>query len=125
MTTSTGTGTDKVWAAIDEEKRRDRFIRRVSVTAWTVTFVLILLLAILVGVSEAQMVKAVLAGDLPWMTVLGVAMPLIIVLGIVALLIATLSTVGIFLRMRTTTLSEIQLRLAALEEMLSARGDGR
>ena len=123
MTTNPQASTDRVWAAIDQEKRRDRLIRRISVAAWTATFVLILLLALLVGVSEAQMIKAVLAGQLPWMTVLGIAMPLIIVLGIVSLLIATLSTVGIFLRMRTTTLSEIQLRLAALETMLSSRGD--
>ncbi len=52
-------------------------------------------------------------------------MPFIMVLGVVALLIAVLSTVGIFLRMRTTTLSEIQLRLAALERMLAAKGDGQ
>lgn len=123
MTTNPQASTDRVWAAIDQEKRRDRTIRRISVAAWTVTFVLILLLAVLVGVSEAQMVKAVLAGQLPWMTVLGIAMPLIIVLGIVSLLIATLSTIGIFLRMRTTTLNEIQLRLAALETALSGRED--
>ncbi|MGE5101598.1 MAG: hypothetical protein ACM3SX_16575 [Deltaproteobacteria bacterium] len=123
MTRTDSSSGNTVWSAIDDEKRRDRFIRRVSIAAWSVTFLLILLLAVLVGISEAQMVKAVLAGALPWMTVLGVAMPLIIVLGIVSLLIATLSTVGVFLRMRTTTLSEIQLRLAALEQMLASRGD--
>jgi hypothetical protein len=39
------------------------------------------------------------------------------------LVVATLSTIGIFLRMRTATLSEIQLRLAALESMLAAEPD--
>ena len=39
------------------------------------------------------------------------------------LLFVALSTVGVFLRQRTASLSEIQLRLAALEEMLGARGD--
>jgi hypothetical protein len=36
-----------------------------------------------------------------------------------SLLVAGLSTVGIFLRLRTARLAEIQLRLAALEEMLA------
>jgi uncharacterized BrkB/YihY/UPF0761 family membrane protein len=125
MTSIDSSDGNKLWAAIDDEKRRDRFIRRISIAAWSVTLLLILLLAILVCISEAQMVKAVLAGELPWMTVLGVAMPLIIVLGIVSLLIATLSTVGVFLRMRTTTLGEIQLRLAALEQILASRGDAQ
>jgi hypothetical protein len=38
-------------------------------------------------------------------------------------LIATLSTIGIFLRLRTSSLAEIQLRLAALEAMLSSPQD--
>lgn len=123
MTSSTVAGDHRIWSAIDEEKRRDRLIRRVCVAAWSVTFGLMLLLGILAGLSAAQMVRAVLAGQLPWMSVLGVATPFIIVLGIVSLLIATLSTVGIFLRMRTTTLSEVQQRLAALEQALVSRGD--
>jgi len=36
-------------------------------------------------------------------------------------LIATLSTIGIFLRLRTASLIEIQLRLAALEEILTRK----
>ena len=119
MNTNAMGSTDGVWASIENEKRRDRFIRRVSVAAWSFTFFLLLVLGALVGVSEAQMVKAVLAGELPWMTVMGIALPFIVVVGIVSLLIATLSTVGVFLRMRTTTLSEIQLRLSALEGMMS------
>ena len=42
-----------------------------------------------------------------------------LVLMIPSTLIATLSTVGIFLRLRTASLQEIQLRLAALEAMLT------
>jgi len=45
------------------------------------------------------------------------------VLWTLCLLIAALSTVGVFLRQRTASLAEIQLRLAALEDMLGARGD--
>lgn len=125
MTAAPDPRSEKILAAIELDRRRDRFIRRVSVTAWSVTFFLLLLLGVLVAAAEMQFIKAALAGTLPWMTVIGPAMPLIIVVGVVSLLIATLSTVGIFLRMRTTTLSEIQQRLAALEEVLASRGDAR
>ena len=50
-------------------------------------------------------------------------MPLFTTLLMLSVLIATLSTVAIFLRLRTATLSEIQLRLAALEDMLASRPD--
>jgi hypothetical protein len=49
-------------------------------------------------------------------------MPLFDVLWKLSLLVAGLSTVGIFLRLRTASLSEIQLRLAALEELVAAHG---
>ena len=42
-----------------------------------------------------------------------------------SVLIATLATVAVFLRLRTASLSEIQLRLAALEEMLADERRGR
>lgn len=48
-------------------------------------------------------------------------MPLVIALGILSVLIATVSTIGMFVRMRTASLHEIQLRLAALEEMIVSR----
>jgi len=57
------------------------------------------------------------------MTVAGMAMPLIGVLWTLSLLVSALTTVGVFLRLRTASLSEIQLRLAALEEMLTAQSD--
>jgi hypothetical protein len=108
---------------IEKEKRRDRFIRRVSFTAWTVTFLIAVVFTVLVGAQVAQMAKAARVGAAPWSEVFGTALPLVIVLGFLSLLVATLSTVGIFLRLRTASLAEIQLRLAALEEMLAARGD--
>jgi hypothetical protein len=42
-----------------------------------------------------------------------------------SVLIATLSTVAVFLRLRTSSLAETQLRLAALEDMLTAQPDER
>ena len=121
---TTNSASEKVWAAIDEEKRRDRFVRRISYTAWTATTVCVLLLGVAYGISVAQMVRMIGVGAVSWLVLLGVATRIFIVLGVISLLVATLSTVGIFLRMRTTSLAEIQLRLAALEEMLAGRTDG-
>jgi hypothetical protein len=119
------TASEKVWAAIDEEKRRDRFIRRVCKSAWIVTFVAVLLLGAIYGVLIAQMVKLMGVGAVTWLAVASAATRVFIVVGILSVLVATLSTVGIFLRMRTTSLTEIQLRLAALEEMVSGHAGGQ
>lgn len=97
--------------------------RVVSVTAWTVTFVIALIFTIMIGSNVAGMARAAQVGAVSWSAVVGVAIPPIIVLGFLSLLIATLSTVGIFLRLRTASLAEIQLRLAALEDMLSSGTD--
>jgi uncharacterized PurR-regulated membrane protein YhhQ (DUF165 family) len=112
-------------ALIDRDKRMDRFIRRVATAAWSVTFLIALLLTVMTGIQVAQFVPGASAGEVPWMVVIGLSMPLIIVLGFLAVLIATLSTVGIFLRLRTSSLSEIQMRLAALEEMLADERRGQ
>lgn len=124
MTTSADAGAANVWAAIEEEKQRDRFVRRVSATAWIVTFLLVVVVGAMVGATVVHVWKLVQVGAAPWSAVYDVAMPFLIVAGVVSLLVASLSTVGVFLRMRTTTLSEIQLRLATLERMLAARPDG-
>jgi fumarate reductase subunit C len=123
MTAAGTPGAAQVWAAIENEKRRDRFIRRVATAAWSVTFALLLVLGVFAGLSVREMVRAAMVGVLPWMSVFGAALPFVVVCGVVSLLIATLGTVGVFLRMRMTTLSEVQARLAALEQMLASRGD--
>ena len=112
-------------ALIENERRRDRFIRRVSIIAWSVTFALVLLVAALVGVQVYDMTRLARVGAVQWSTVLGSAMPLIDVLWKLSLLVAGVSTVGIFLRLRTASLAEIQLRLAALEAMLASKPDVR
>jgi hypothetical protein len=121
MTTQDTSASGRVWEAIENEKRRDRFIKRVSVTAWTVTFGLVAILTVMVGFQVAQMARGAMVGALPWISVIGIAMPLVIVLGLLSVLIAALSTIGIFLRMRTASLAEIQLRLAALEDMIASK----
>ena len=119
---TTNPGSDTAWAIIENERRRDRFIRRVNVAAWTVTFVLVLFIAGLVGLQ----LFAITGGSenaFGWLMVAGSMMPLIDVLWKLSLLVAGLSTVGIFLRLRTASLTEIQLRLAALEQILKSRPD--
>jgi len=114
---------DEASALIENERRRDRFIRRVSIIAWSVTFLLVLVVAALVGVQVTQMARLASVGAVPWSTVVGSAMPLLDVLWKLSLLVAGLSTIGIFLRLRTASLTEIQVRLAALEAMLAAKPD--
>jgi len=113
--------TEQAWAMIETERRRDRFIRRVCVAAWTATFVVALLFAVFIAVPVVNMIRMAQVGAVPWSAAFGAAMPFLGVLWTLTLLVAALSTVGVFLRQRTASLAEIQLRLAALEEMLAAR----
>jgi hypothetical protein len=119
MSKPNDSASNRVWEAIESEKRRDRFVRRVSVIAWSVTGLLVIVLALMTGMQVYQMARGAMLGALPWMSVVGVAMPLVIVLGILSVIIATVATVGVFLRLRTASLTEIQLRLAALEDILT------
>jgi uncharacterized BrkB/YihY/UPF0761 family membrane protein len=111
----------EAWTLIEEEKRRDRLIKRISVIAWTVTFIVVLIIGIGVGYNVSQLLKLLPMNSASWTAVIWAAMPLIVIIGALSLLIATLSTVGVFLRLRTASLAEIQLRLAALEDMLAER----
>ncbi len=126
MATHARAGDEQVWAQIEREKRIDKRLRRISIAAWTFTLLLTLAFAVVTGL-QATRVMAQFTRIAPndFGTILTAAMmarellPLVIVLGILSTLIATLSTVGIFLRLRTASLHEIQLRLAALEAMLT------
>ena len=122
-------GREAVFRAIDREKRRDRLLRRTSVVAWSLTILILLLFAAYMLMRIVRVQRLVEVGvALPGATY-DAALPLLIVIGLFALLVATLSTIGIFLRLRTASLSEIQHRLASLEEMVRAqhadRGDIR
>ena len=114
--------TSSAMTLVENERRRDRFIRRVNVIAWSVSLALVLVIGILVALQISQFVGGAVKGEVPWMILIGSAMPLIDVLWKLSLLIATLSTVAIFVRLRTSSLAEIQLRLAALEEMIASAG---
>lgn len=114
--------TAQALALIETEKRRDRLIRRVCIIAWSVTFGIVLAFAGLTIPAFIQMLRMSMTGGMPWIAVVGTAWPLIASILMLSVLVATLSTVGVFLRFRTASLAEIQMRLAALEEMLAARG---
>jgi hypothetical protein len=113
------------WAAIEKEKRFDRFVRKACIAAWAVTLGLLIVFGIGSAAAAVQMMRMLAGKGFPWMTLIGPAMPFLGALWTVCLLVATLTTVGVFLRLRTSSLSEIQLRLAALEEMLTARNESR
>jgi hypothetical protein len=121
--TTTSSNAERVWTAIEQDKRRDRRLRLISAVAWTVTIVLVLAFAALTAFQAAEMMRAVDAGVLPLTAVVGSFIPLILVMGLLSVLVATLSTIGIFLRLRTASLNEIQLRLAGLEETMRGLGD--
>lgn len=108
-----------VWVLIDREARRDRRLRRVSAVAWSATFIVLIGFAAIIAGRVATTMRQVEVGMAPARAVWEAVMPLVAVVGTVSLLIAVLSTVGIFLRLRTASLHEIQIRLSALESMLT------
>jgi hypothetical protein len=113
----------EAWAMIDKERRRDRFVRMVSIVAWAVTVGVVLIYGALTAVRVSRVAKLVAVGVMERMATFDAMMPFIAVVGILSLLIAVLATVGMFLRLRTASLAEIQLRLAALESLLASRSD--
>ena len=47
--TTPNAASSEAWTLIEKEKRRDRFIRRVSIAAWTVTFLILLVFTVMIG----------------------------------------------------------------------------
>ena len=106
---------------VERERRRDRTIRRLSIVAWAVTFVAVVLFAGIVVLRLIHIAQLVSVGIVRQQALWQAAVPLIAVLGVLSLLVAVLATVGVFLRLRTASLVEIQLRLAALEAIIAER----
>jgi hypothetical protein len=125
MTPVTSSASEQAWAMVDQEKRRERSLRRINILAWTVTFVVVAFFGVISIWQVIELMNSPLFsamdGIFPTSAFFGALYPLLIVLGGLAVLIATLSTIGIFLRLRTASLIEIQLRLAALEEILTRK----
>lgn len=107
-----------LWAKIEQEKRTDNLIRRVSKGSWLVTFVFLLGFAGLAGYETYIALDRYRMGAVSIQNIFDALIPFIAVVGGICLVIAILSTVAVFLRLRTSSLSEIQLRLTALEEMI-------
>ncbi|MGH7668649.1 MAG: hypothetical protein ACRENQ_04075 [Gemmatimonadaceae bacterium] len=123
MTGPINPSSNAAWQAIDQSKQFDRFVRRACIGAWTAAFIAVLVYAVLVVAQVVQMARMASVGVVGNLMTLAAATPLIFVVGVISLLIATLTTVGIFMRQRTASLAEIQLRLAALEDMLGNEGN--
>lgn len=112
---------EAVWGDIEREKQRDRLIRRATIVAWSVTGVVLIILAVFIGINVAHVARLAKVGIVAPGSVLDAVMPLVIVVGTVSLLVAVLTTIGVFLRLRTSSLAEIQYRLASLESAILDR----
>jgi hypothetical protein len=124
MNTTTGNSTtDRTWALIDEEKRRDQSLRKIAKTAWIVAVTVVVVYGTVTAIQVWEMMQGFLGGMLPMSTAAAMATPFLISLGLLSVLVATVTTIGTFMRLRTTSLHEIQLRLAAIEEMIATRSE--
>ena len=123
MSTDVSPASERVWSVIEREKRRDKLVRRVSVAAWSVTGVAVMVFGAVTAVEVWAIARHAMVGAAPWGVVFRSTIPFVGVVGTLSLLIAVISTVGIFLRLRTASLSEIQMRLAGLEEMIASHLD--
>jgi hypothetical protein len=123
MSTDVSPASERVWSVIEREKRRDKLVRRVSVAAWSVTGGAVMVFGAVTAVEVWAIARHAMEGMAPWGVVFRSTIPFVGVVGTLSLLIAVISTVGIFLRLRTASLSEIQMRLAGLEEMIASHLD--
>ncbi len=115
----------RAWSRIEAEQRGDRLFRRLTVVGWSATGLVVVLL---VGFGIAQFrfaVQFASGGAAPLGALLGGLVPVILAVGAFCALGATLATIGLFLRMRSASLHEIQLRLAALEDLLTQSAQPR
>jgi Na+/proline symporter len=121
MTQQTGAGLEAGWALVERERRMDRRVRILCGIAWGITFAFAGGYAVLIGQEVFSALRRQAAGLVTPDAVWAAVTPLVVALGMLAMLVAALSTVGVFLRSRAASLSEIQLRLAALETLASQK----
>lgn len=115
---------DALHAIIDGETKRDRLARRVSIIAWSVTFLVLIGFGAVIGQQVARAWRLTRVGVLPHGAVVEGLVPLFVVVGTTSLLLALVSTAAVFLRQRTASLADIQLRLATLEAMIGGDREG-
>ena len=116
-----GSATSRAWEVVENEKERNRLLARASVIAWSIALGVAAVYAILSVVEIVNIAEINLGYGVPIIEILPMVRPTVGVLGAMILVIAVLGSAALFLRMRTVSLNELQLRLAALEDVLIAR----
>jgi hypothetical protein len=114
---------DEVWAWVEGERRADLRLRKISFSAWVAMFVAVVVyctfaVARLLRIALPYISEGMATRDLMLVFINGLT-PVVIAIGAFSALAAAFSTVGVFLRLRTASLSEIQMRLASLEHLLT------
>ena len=107
----------EIWDLVQGEKKRDQKVVLLSKIAWSVTGIAVLMFGAIQFSHFLQYLELIALGTGSMDQLWAQLTPLVAVIGIIGLIIAILATVGIFLRLRTSSLHEIQVRLAALEQM--------
>lgn len=111
---------DPVWAMIEREKKRDRFIKIVNRGAWSVTLIVLSIFLIFTVRDYLQMQELYNKGVVSQESVMDTVVPFLVILGSLSLIVGILATIGTFLRLRTTSMLEIQQRLANLEQIVTS-----
>ncbi len=125
MTDQMETPMSRAWSRIEAEQRSDRLFRRLTIIGWTATGLVVILLVVF-GITQLRAAMQMAGGGIaPLGALLGSLVPVVLAVGAFCALAATLATIGLFLRMRSASLHEIQLRLAALEDLLTQTASAR
>lgn len=119
MMNTQDTPMSRAWSRIEAEQRSDRLFRRLTIVGWSATgFVVLLLVAF--GILQIRTAMQFFGGGAAsFGAAVGGLVPVVLAVGAFCALAATLATIGLFIRMRSTSMHEIQLRLAALEDLLT------
>lgn len=109
----------RAWSRIEAEQRSDRLFRRLTIVGWSATGIVVLLL-VGFGILQVRAAMQFVGGGAAGFGVaVGGLVPVVLAVGAFCALAATLATIGLFIRMRSASMHEIQLRLAALEDLLT------
>jgi hypothetical protein len=104
---------------IEAEQRGDRLFRRLTIVGWSATGLVVLLLVAFGIMQVRAAMQFVGGGAAGFGMAVGGLVPVVLAVGAFCALAATLATIGLFIRMRSASMHEIQLRLAALEDLLT------
>ena len=66
MSTQLSPASERVWSVIEREKQRDKLVRRVSVTAWSVTCGAVLVFGGITAAEVWRIVGHAIQGMAPW-----------------------------------------------------------